>query len=387
MLRITIKPKSLSRFYKGFPWVYAQDIKHYQKYASIKGELVTLLDDKNQAFAIGYFNSQSKLACRILTFNPKQSIDTNFFIEKFAAALSFRENRFKTPYYRLVHGESDKLPGLIIDRFNDRLVCQTNTAGMDRLKIYWQNALEFLLNPCQLIYREDVPLREKEGLVLNENTQNDSALCTVEENDFLYYVDLIQGQKTGWFYDQRANRAWLAERVKHKTVLDLYSYCGGFGLLAAKKGALKVTLVDSSQKALDLAQLAAERANLSCDFIKADIFSLLPILQEQGQTFDVVAVDPPAFVKQQKYQAQGLKGYQKLAKMVSPLVAKGGLFMITSCSHHASSFEFRQAIEQGMQKAKRNFRLIRKSGADSDHPIHPLLPETHYLKNLSYLLE
>jgi 23S rRNA (cytosine1962-C5)-methyltransferase len=232
-----------------------------------------------------------------------------------------------------------------------------------------------------------VPLREKEGLTLTESAQIDSSLFKVEENDFLYYVDLNNGQKTGWFYDQRANRAWLADRVKQKTVLDLYSYCGGFGLLAAKRGALKVTLVDSSQKALDLAQLAAQNANLSCDFIKADIFSLLPTLQEKGQTFDVVAVDPPAFVKQQKYQAQGLKGYQKLAKMVAPLVTKGGLLMITSCSHHASSFEFRQAVEQGMQKANRNFKLMRKSGADSDHPIHPLLPETHYLKNLSYLVE
>lgn len=280
------------------------------------------------------------------------------------------------------------MPGLVIDRFGDTLVCQTNTAGMEKLKVFWLSALQDLLKPTRIICREDMPLRQKEGLTISASNDVPVETLAVEENDLKYYVDPIQGQKTGWFYDQRANRAWVAQRAKGKTVLDLYTYCGGFGLLAAKHGAKGVTLVDSSQKALDLAKMAGDENHFTqCQYLKAQIFTLLPDLQAAGQTYDIVIADPPAFVKQIAHKSQGLRGYQKLARLVSPLVTKGGLLIIASCSHHASSNEFRQAVELGVTKANRKATLLRKAGADSDHPIHPLLPETHYLKCLAFAID
>ncbi|MFI4937827.1 MAG: class I SAM-dependent rRNA methyltransferase [Candidatus Berkiellales bacterium] len=390
MLHLPIKTLAIEKIQKGYPWVFAQDLQLKKFPAAKPGDLVYLTTPTSEPIAIGYINPLTKLCCRVLTLNTDSTLDENFFLERFTTALSFREHKFSSPFYRLVHAESDALPGLVIDRFGDTLVCQTNTAGMEKLKPLWFSALQTLLKPKRVIFRDDVPLRSKEGLELSISAPigDLETLIEVEENGLTFYADPKSGQKTGWFYDQRLNRHWIAERACGKTVLDLYTYSGGFGIAAAGKGAKHVTLVDSSEHALMLVKQAATTNHVlsSCELIREQVFLLLPRLIAAKQKFELVIADPPAFVKQANHKAVGLRGYQKLSFLASQLVAPGGMFFIASCSHHATSHDFRQAVEQGIQKAQRQFQLLRKGGADTDHPIHPLLPQTHYLKSLTYKL-
>lgn len=384
MQHLSIKEDSVARLQKGYPWVERQALSLRSPNIST-GELVQLTDKSGKFLAIAYYNEKSKLACRILTQDPTQSINIAFFEEKLSAALHRRQKCFQSPYYRLVHGESDNLPGLVIDRFDQTLVCQINTAGMEKLQALWLPALHNVLKPDDVILRVDNPIRQKEGLSVSE--EDKSIPLEVIENNVTFLIDAGLGQKTGWFYDQRANRAWIGQRAKRKTVLDLYTYCGGFGLCAAKNGAAHVTLVDSSEKALNQAKAASEKNQFTnCEFIKAEVFSLLETFKEQGKSFDIVIVDPPAFIKSAKYIAQGLRGYEKLARLASHVVKPGGMLLMASCSHHASNGDFRQAVTKGIVKADRIPTLLRKSGADRDHPIHPLLPQSHYLKALTFKL-
>lgn len=389
MNSLPIKSQWVEKLQKGYPWVYTHTLAS-TKITAEPGDLVYLLDGKKRPFAIGYYNPHSKLACRILTLDIKTKIDEDFFFQRFSKALANRERRFNVPYYRLVHAEGDHLPGLVIDRFGDSLVCQTSTAGMERLKPLWLQALNKLLQPKQVIFRDDVPSRQKEGLSCDITAaigELDSHI-TVLENNATYFAAPIDGQKTGWFFDQRANRQWVAKHCKEKSVLDLYTYSGGFGILAACQGARIVKLVDASEKALALAEMAARSNQVLavCEFIQENVFVLLEQLREQNETFDIVIADPPAFVKQAQHKGAGLRGYQKLARLVSQVVAPSGKLFIASCSHHANVTDFRNAVETGIAKSGRKATFLYKGGADKDHPVHPLLPETHYLKALMYEL-
>jgi 23S rRNA (cytosine1962-C5)-methyltransferase len=379
-----------SRITKGYPWVYAHGLVEKKPFGLKPGDLVQIVCPKRQPVGIGYYNPNSSLACRILTLDQTQ-IDEAFFISAFTKAKAYRERFFKTPYYRLIHAEGDRLPGLIIDRFNDTVVCQTSTAGMEKLKPIWLNALQTVLAPTRIIFRDNVPSRLKEGLKLSLSAPIGEleGLIEVQENGLTYFADPFEGQKTGWFYDQRANRRWIMEQAAGKTVLDLYTYSGGFGLAAAFGDAKTVTMIDASEKSLALAQRAAMVNNLSsqCTFVNENIFTTLPRLVEQNQRFDLVVADPPAFIKQKNLTGQGLAGYQKLAKLTSQLVAPGGMLFIASCSHHASPIEFQRAVESGIQKGERQGTLLRQAGADKDHPLHGQLPETQYLKSLAYILD
>lgn len=390
MHSLSVKSAWCERIRKGYPWVYAHALVEPRPTAEL-GELVYLIDNKHRPLAIAYYNPSVKLACRVLSLNYKTTINEAFFQQLFIKAQTAREKRFSSPYYRFIHAEADHLPGLIIDRFNDTFVCQTNTAGMEKLKPFWISALKTLFQPKRIILRSDTPSRRMEGLDLfvEDTINGQDPLIEVQENEARYYCDPINGQKTGWFYDHRQNRAWLAQHAKNKSVLDLYCYNGGFGLLAACHLAKNVTMVDSSAYALELAKQGAIANHIlpQCQFVKDNVFTLLERAIEEEQTFDIVIADPPAFVKEAKYKGQGLKGYQKLAKLAAQVVAPHGLFFIASCSHHAQMNDFRQAVETGMTKAGRNFTFLRKAGADKDHPVHPLLPETHYLKSVAYLLD
>jgi len=389
MHHVTVKKPHVHRLQNGYPWAYTHMLSAVADIPA--GALVTLNDHHKKPFAIGYYNPFSKVACRILTLDLNTQMNEAYFYQRFEQALHKRNERIKVPYYRLVHAEGDNLPGLVIDRFGDTLVCQTTTAGMEKLKPIWLNALEKLLSPARMILRDDVCSRTHEGLDLNVSCYKGDACETISliENDCTFYANPITGQKTGWFYDQRANRLWVSKQVNKKTVLDLYCYHGGFGVLAAKRGAKQVTLVDSSEKALAFAKQAAQANDVlsKCEFLNESIFELLTTYQGAGIQFDVIVADPPAFVKQVNHKGAGLRGYQKLAKLASGIVAQNGILFMASCSHHASTTEFRNAVETGIQKAQRNFSFLYKMGADKDHPIHPFLPENHYLKALAYRLE
>lgn len=385
MQTIVVKPEWAKRIQNGYPWLYTHSLAYKPSNMS-SGDLVYVNEGK-KSIAIAYFNPKTKLCARILSLDPTKTIDEAFFFQQFAKALE-RRKTFTTPFYRLIHAEGDHLPGLIVDRFDETVVCQTNTAGMEKLKPFWLKALQKCLSPKRIILRDDVPLREKEGLTLNVSAPlgNLEDLIEVKENNLVFYADPLKGQKTGWFFDQRTNRHWISQRVKKKTVLDLYTYTGGFGIACAARGAKHVTLVDASEYGIALAKSSAEKNGVihQCEFIIEDVFSLLPSLIEKQQKFDVIIADPPAFVKQAFSKGSGLKGYEKLAKLVSQVLTPQGILFIASCSHHASHGDFRQAIEKGISKAGREAKLIRKSGADRDHPTHRLLAQSQYLKSLAY---
>jgi 23S rRNA (cytosine1962-C5)-methyltransferase len=290
------------------------------------------------------------------------------------------------PYYRLVHSESDFLPGLLIDRFAGYFVVQVGTAGMDRLQPLWVEAIEQLFSPSSLILRNDIAVREREGLTQSVDVLHGTVpeLVEVHEQGCIYLADLLRGQKTGWFYDQRDNRGMMADLAVGKTMVDVFSHSGGFGLRAAKAGAAHVTLVDSSKLALDLASQAARLNGVDrqLSYEQGDAFAVMERLAAQGKRYDVVIADPPAFVKHKRDMAAGMKGYEKVARLAAALVAPGGQLFVASCSHHAQRNKFNQAVKKGAKDAGFMGRTLKQTGAAPDHPLHPLLLQNEYLKGI-----
>jgi 23S rRNA (cytosine1962-C5)-methyltransferase len=324
------------------------------------------------------------IAARVLTRDKRAAIDADFFAARFRHALSLRAKLVKSNHYRLAHAEADGLPGLIVDRYGDTLVAQANTAGMDRLAPSWIDALKDVLKPARLILRNDSAARAQEGLnqeVRAEIGDLDSPVL-VEENGARFRFLPDSSQKTGWFFDQRDNRAFVASLAAGLRVLDVYTYAGGFAVQAARGGASEVLAIDRSEAALTSAQWAARENGVGekVKCLEEEAFDALDRLHAAGERYGVVVVDPPAFIKSRKDHAAGLRGYRKLAKKAARLVARDGFLAICSCSHHASPEEFGAEVRGGLTEAHRTGRILRTSGAAPDHPVHPLLPETAYLK-------
>jgi 23S rRNA (cytosine1962-C5)-methyltransferase len=368
----------------GFPWVYASDIIDSSELTLIPvGSLVCIENFKGEHIGIGYYNRLSQIACRVLALGRKD-INQEFFATRIKLALSKREQMINVPYYRLIHSEADYLPGLLIDRFGDALVMQVGTAGMENLLPIIMLSVEEIIKPQTIVLRNDNNARKLEGLEQEVKIIKGSVsgFTEVQENGFSYLADLINGQKTGWFYDQRDNRKMIADMAYGKSLVDIYSHSGGFGLLAAKAGAKNVTLVDSSQLALDMALQAAKNNNVNIDCVKGDAFAAMQNIAMSGKKIDIVLADPPAFVKSRKDIASGLKGYEKVAKLAAPLVADGGILFMASCSHHAGRSAFNKAVMDGVKKAGLNAEIIKQTGAAPDHPRHDQLPQSEYLKGL-----
>ncbi|MBL0319699.1 MAG: class I SAM-dependent rRNA methyltransferase [Alphaproteobacteria bacterium] len=377
---------------QGFPWVYQSAIAWNSQLEQLQpGTVVQVKSKQGKALGMGMLNARSIIALRMLhTGSGLVTIDEAFFKYRFEQALRKREALIKIPYYRLIHSEGDQLPGLIIDRFGDYTVCQTTTAGMELLKPFWVPALKTLLNPKGIIFRDDGASRKKEGLKLEVTVQGEQPPTPTEvhERNTIYLANLIHGQKTGWFYDQRENRGYAAQFANNQHVLDLYTHTGGFGLPAAQQGALSVTLVDASAEALKLASQAAmlNHVDSLCSYEEGNIFELLPAWINEGRHYGLIIADPPAFIKDKQYIASGLRGYQKLAFLCAQLLEPQGTLFIASCSHHAELNAFRRAVEAGIREAGRDYKLLRTSFADKDHVIHPQLQQNSYLKALCYRL-
>jgi 23S rRNA (cytosine1962-C5)-methyltransferase len=383
VLRINKKqpPKSLS----ASPWVYAGDIVESSEQAlAAPGELAELRTHKDEFLGIGYFNAKSQIAFRLLT-TKREAIDLPFFTNFIQHALEFREARYPGGYYRLIHSEGDGLPGLVADRFGDTLVLQISTAGMEKLTSLAVRAFEQVIAPKTIVLRNDMPARTKEGLKEEVRILKGEVpeLIEVHENGCIYLADLLKGQKTGWFYDMRDNRARVAAQAKGKTVLDIYCHSGGFGIAAARAGAKEVTFSDRSELALSLAKKAAEKNSLrGARFLPGEAPEVMEKLKEEGRRFDIVIADPPPFIREKRHIEAGMKGYEKVARLASPLVAPGGLLFIASCSHHATPARFRSAVLAGLKQAGRKGRIVSETGASADHPVHPSLPQGAYLKAL-----
>jgi 23S rRNA (cytosine1962-C5)-methyltransferase len=285
-----------------------------------------------------------------------------------------------------VHAEADGLPGLIVDRFGPYLGVQINTAGMQKLWPLIEGALVDLLRPEGIVLHNDSAVRVLEGLERGVSVALGDVRGPVEvrENGLVYDADLVGGQKTGWYFDQRDNRALMARYAKGARVLDLYCHAGGFGLLAAKQGAVDVVGVDSSEPALALVRKAAERNGLAAQtaWRKADVFEELEKLVAAKEKFGVVIADPPPFVKSRKDLASGARGYRKLARLAVQATAPDGLLFIASCSHNMPLDAFTHEVARGLHEARREGRILHTVFAAPDHPVHPHLPESAYLKGL-----
>ena len=369
---------------KGMPWIYAGDIIDSSEWRMVPpGSVVAIENHKGQHLGVGYINPASQIACRVLTL-AQEPVNAAFFEKRLTRALALREKLIGAPYYRLAHAEADGLPGLLLDRFGGVVVAQAGTAGMDRLRPHWLEALERIVAPDAIVLRNDTAARELEALPREVQVIKGSVaeLVEVHENGCVYYADLLHGQKTGWFYDQRDNHRLVADLAAGKTVLDVYAHSGGFGLLAAMRGATEVTLVDSSALALGLAQKAAGRNGVAAHMLQADAFEAMEELTGEERRYDIVIADPPAFVKAKKDIASGLKGYAKMARLAAALVQPEGYLFTASCSHHASRGAFNQAILDGVAKAGRKAAIMKQTGAAPDHPRHPQLPQSEYLKGL-----
>ena len=385
--RPTVRLKPHRRARAGSPWLFSNEIEMTQALKALPpGDVVNVVADDGRAIGTGYFNARSLIAVRLLSAAADAAIDVAFFTGKLKRALALRQSLYDAPYYRLINAEGDGLPGLVIDRFAATCVVQISTAGMEALKAPLLEALDAVIVPDTVVLRADASARTLEGL--------DSYVCAakgelgriaVEENGVRYFVDMAGGQKTGWYYDQRDNRAFIAALSKGKSVLDAYCYTGGFALAAAEAGAREVAGIDSSAPALRLAEESAAAGRLACTFMKADVFEQLE--RFSGQAFDIVVADPPPFVRSKKDLETGAKAYRKLARLAAAVTAKEGILLLASCSHNIAPDRFALECAAGISRAGRQDRLIRQAGAAPDHPVHPQLPESAYLKALVYALD
>jgi 23S rRNA (cytosine1962-C5)-methyltransferase len=379
---VRLKPREGRRLRAGAPWAFSNEMEMSAKTKALApGTIVNVAGDDGRALGTFYFNPNSLIALRQLDARPDIVADVAFFAERLARARALREAVYEKPFYRLVHAEGDFLPGLTIDRFGDAYVVQITTAGMERLRAPLLEAL----GAAHVVLRADTPSRALEGLAAY--VEGDVGRVAVEENGVRYFADLTGGQKTGWYYDQRDNRAFVAALAKGKSVLDAYCYTGAFALAAAKAGATDVIALDSSAPALALAEESAAANGLQAQFVKADVFEELERLGNAKETFDIVVADPPPFVKSRKDLEPGSKAYRKLARMAARVVAPSGFLLLASCSHNIAPDRFASECALGLQRAERRARLIHQSGAGADHPVHPLLPESAYLKALVYALD
>lgn len=379
---LRLNPGQGRRFRAGSPWVFSNEIAMLPAYRQMPpGELVRLETDNGGPLGTFMFNPHSLIAARLLDRDPAAVIDAAWLRARLSDAIALRQRVCDSDFHRLVHAEADGLPGLIIDRYGGVAVLQANTAGMDRLTPLIVEALAELLPLRAVVARNDSGARRQEGLPETVALLFGSdADAEVMEGGVRFSVDPLSGQKTGWYFDQRPNRDRVAALAHGARVLDVFSHVGAFGLRCAMAGAREVTLVDSSAPALAQAEQATA-LNGVADTVhirRDDAFDAMTALA--GERFDIVVCDPPAFARTRKDAEAGLRAYGRMARLAAPLVAPGGFLFVASCSHHALLEPWAAQIAMGLHRARRDGRILFTGGAGSDHPVHPQLPESAYLK-------
>ena len=391
---IRLKPKTnAQRLRHGFPWVYDNELVTDRRTKAIApGSLAIVQDHGQNTLGLFAVNPNSKIFARKISDDLECTVDQAWFARKIAKALALRAALYSAPYYRLIHAEADELPGLIIDRFSDLLVIQPNAAWVDQRLTALVAALSDILQPKAIVVNGAGRARVLEGLddarymALGEMPSN---AIEVAMNGAVYFADVAEGQKTGIFYDQRPNHKFVQDLAQGKSVLDVFSHVGGFGLAAMANGAASVTCVDGSQPALNLASRGAlaTRAATPFEAIKGDAFDVMGALAGQGKTYELVICDPPAFAPQKSARESGLRAYERVARLASALVAEGGYLTLCSCSHAADIERFRAASIRGIGRAGRQAQLIYTGGAGPDHPHHMALAESSYLKTLVFRMQ
>ena len=396
---IRLKPKSRAAraVRHGFPWVYDNEIVTDRRTKKLPAGTVAVLQDAERApLALVAVTPASRIMARVLDRDTGLAeagggIGHEWLRARLARALALRERLHDAPFYRLVHAEADGLPGVVIDRFGDTAVIQPNAAWAERLIEPLAEALAEVTGVANILKNASGRARALEGLDAESGVllgQSPGAPVPVPMNGATYMADLEGGQKTGLFYDQRPNHAFAARLSAGARVLDVFSHVGGFGLAALAGGADHALAVDGSAAALELAEAGAKASGVDARFAtrRGDAFEVLEALAGEGARFDVVICDPPAFAPSKKALEAGLRAYERVARLAAPLVAEGGYLGLCSCSHAADLGKFRGACLRGIGKAGRAGPLIHTGFAGPDHPLHPHLAESGYLKALFFRL-
>ena len=385
---LRLKPREERRLNGGHLWVFSNEVDTSRTplAAFEPGALCRVVASNDRFLGYAYVNPHALICARIVGRNPSYVPGRSLIAHRLQVALTLRERLYEEPYYRLVYGESDGLPGLVLDRYGDTVVGQVGTAGMESLKEEVAAALQKVVAPQTLLWKNDSGARDLEGLPGYVETAfgPEAREAVVPENGVHHFVPMGHGQKTGWFYDQSANRRALLKYVAGRRVLDVFCYLGAWGLAAAKAGATEVVCVDSSAPALEHLQRSAAANGLAAvvSTRRGDAFEMLAALRAAGEKFDVVVVDPPAFIKRRKDAGKGQAAYRKLNQLAMQVLARDGILVSCSCSHHLAQDDLMLAIQQSARHLDRFAQVIEVGGQAPDHPVHPAIPETRYLKSL-----
>lgn len=378
------------RLRAGHLWVFSNEIDTAATPLSAlePGGIVRVVSDRGAFIGYAYANPSTLITARLLSRHATQAVDAGLVASRLRQALVLRDRLCATPHYRWVFGESDGLPGLVLDRYGDVVVGQASTLGMERLRPLVEEAVRVVLGPPTFVWKNDSGARALEGLpsIVESAWGGMPDEIEVIESwaggpEIRFRAALAEGQKTGWFYDQAFNRSLLGRFLPvGARVLDVCSYAGGWAATAAAVGASAVTCVDASAAALELAGRNVAVRGKQADLRRGDAFAVLGAMAEAGEQFDAVIVDPPAFVKRRKELPQGQAAYRKLNQLALRLLARDGLLISCSCSYHLSADDLLAAIQGAARQVGADLQVLHVGGQSPDHPIHPAIPETRYLK-------
>lgn len=386
--RLRLKANEERRLREGHAWVYSNEVDTTVTplKAFAPGDQAVLEDSKGKPLGIVIVNPNTLICARLVNRDVAHPLTVSLLVHRLQIALSLRETWYPEPFYRLVYGDSDGLPGLVVDRFGDHLVVQISTAGMERVKGELVDALVKVLKPQGILLKNDGKMRQVEGLdsyvevVFGEVPRR----VALRENGVAFEAPVFDGQKTGWFFDHREARARLKGLVTGKRVLDVFSYIGGWGVQAAAFGAAEVHCVDASEKALDqvMRNAALNGVEDRVHTLQGDAFEALQALKQEGERFDVVIMDPPAFITRRKDHKAGLQAYRRANELAMRLLSRDGLLVSGSCSMHLAREELVDVLRASARHIDRTAQIVHHGHQGADHPIHPAIPETEYLKSV-----
>ena len=387
--KLYLKKNEERRLDAGHLWVYSNevDIKKTPLKSIQAGTAVALYSQRGQFCGNAYVNPRSLICARVFSFREGQRLDKDLLTRRINAALALRDSLYDFPAYRLIHGEGDLLPGLVVDRYDSVLVVQLSTAGMQAIESDVIDALVECVKPSVVHVRSTSAIRELEGLERREETVFGALTdtVTIKENGLLFEVPVMQGQKTGWFYDHRDNRQLLQKVCKGKRVLDAFSYLGAWGINALAGGAAEVVAVDSSQSACDGASRNAKLNQFESKHtvVKSDVAEYLAKARDDGtEKFDVIVLDPPAFIQRAKDKRNGTEKYRKINTLAARLLNPNGLLVSASCSHHLTEPDLQRVMLQSARSAGCGLQVLYRGHQGPDHPVHAAIPETEYLKTI-----
>lgn len=383
---VKLKHQADRRLRAGHLWIYSNEVdvaqtplKNFQP-----GEQVLVESASGKVLGLAYINPHNLICGRLFSRNQRYPLDKSLLVHRMNIALGLRQAMTDKPFYRLVYGDSDFLPGLVVDRFGDVVVVQTATAGMERIKEAIVEALLQVVKPTGILFKNDARIRRAEELpdYVEVAYGEVPERVAIEENGVKFAVPVYAGQKTGWFYDHRASRARLADYVSGKSVLDAFSYIGGWGVQAACFGAEMVTCLDSSEFALDMvehnAALNGVRGRVGT--LQGSAFDAMKMLVDEGQRFDLVVMDPPAFIPKRKDIKSGEQAYRRVNELALRLLNRNGVLVSASCSMHLGRDRLTDILRASARHLDRELQILEQGGQCFDHPVHPAIPETDYLK-------